>query len=101
MDSPSELDQKSHSAIRATQLDGTQITSSVKCELKKENAPQGACKAYKFTHLAGNSLIFFLVFADQGCNIILDKYIIVVTKDDVTIVSGYREKGVGFCRMPF
>lgn len=92
MDSPRKQDQASYNAIQATESDGTQTTSSVKCELKIKVSHKGACKAYKFKHLAGNSLISLPMLANQGCIIIHDKSRIVLTKDGTTLMSGYREK---------
>ena len=100
MDSPSINDHTNHRIIRATQPDGTHITSSMQCDLKIPNLPPGTRTAYKFKTLAGNSLISLPIFADQGCTITLDKDKVVVTKHGNTIMSGYREKSTGLWRIP-
>ena len=88
MDSPSLNDHTQHTTIRATQPDGTHITSSVRCELKIPNLPPGARTAYKFKTLAGNSLISLPVFADQGYTITLDK-------DKIVVAKGRKQRGCG------
>lgn len=92
MDSLSTNDKVHHNTIQAAEPDGTHIASIIQCGLKIKDTPQGASKAYKFKHLAGNSLISLPMFADQGCTTSLDKDKIVVTKNETTIMSGYREK---------
>ena len=100
MDSPSTNDRTDHTIIRATQPDGMHISSSVQCNLKIPNIPSGTSKAYKFRHLAGNSLISLPIFADQGCTITLDKDKIEIAKGGTTIISGYRENSTGLWRVP-